>query len=85
MCRLQAVSFSMWNSDQKEADLQKYRKFHLQNRLDRRGFFLYLYHNAIDRFVSGIGDFFYIFGNLDIRNKFPVFILDGGKFVNPSE
>ena len=85
MCRFQAVSFSMWNSDQKEADLQKYRKFHLQNRLDRRDFSCIFIINAIDRFVSGIGDFFYIFGNLDFRNKFPVFILDGGKFVNPSE
>ena len=39
----------------------------------------------VDFLEAGIGNFRRIFGNLDFRNKFPVFILDGGKFVNPSE
>ena len=41
--------------------------------------------NAVDCFVSRICDLFDIFGNLDLRNKCSVFVLDGGKFVNASE
>ena len=38
-----------------------------------------------DRFVTRIGDFLRIFGNLYLWNEFAGFVLDGGELVHPAE